>query len=200
MNAHANRPSVARLSVNGTISARPDKRCQERVMSEIALSQRRSLDDRSNLWHLEKTRCRFQNERSPMVRNVALGMTVALGVALTAPVAMAQEKHHVSYDTPATQTTYTQQHVIDVGDIPGHQARLFEIRRIYGDDAPIINGSKLKEQWTRGMSDYIDNNGPALIYNVWILENGEKFFVRTSLVAQSSEDGKLTNMTSGSIT
>jgi hypothetical protein len=91
-------------------------------------------------------------------------------------VAIAQQKHHVSYDTPATQTVYTQQHVIDVGDIPGHQARLFEIRRTYGDDAPLINGSRLKEQWTRGMSDYIDNNGPALIYNVWILENGEKFF------------------------
>jgi hypothetical protein len=134
------------------------------------------------------------------VRNIALGLTITIGMALTAPVAMAQQKHHVSYDTPATQTTYTQQHIIDVGDIPGHQARLFEIQRTYGNDAPLINGSKLKEQWTRGMSDYIDNNGPALIYNVWILENGEKFFVRTSLVAQSSGDGKLTNMTSGVIT
>jgi len=104
---------------------------------------------------------------------------------------MAQQKQHFSYNTPASQTTYTQQHIIDVGDIPGHQARLFEIRRTYGNDAPIINGLKLKEQWTRGMSDYIDNNGPAIIYNVWVLENGEKFFVRTSLVAQSSGDGKL---------
>jgi len=121
-------------------------------------------------------------------------------LTIVAPVAMAQQKQHVSYNTPATQTTYTQQHIIDVGDIPGHQARLFEIRRTYGNDAPMINGLKLKEQWTRGMSDYIDNNGPALIYNVWILENGEKFFVRTSLVAQSSGDGKLTNMTSGVIT
>jgi hypothetical protein len=135
-----------------------------------------------------------------MVRNIALGMTITIGMALTVPVAMAQQKQHVSYNTPPTQTTYTQQHVIDVGDIPGHQARLFEIRRTYGNDAPTINGSKLKEQWTRGMSDYIDNNGPAIIYNVWILENGEKFFVRTSLVAQSSGDGKLTNMTSGVIT
>jgi hypothetical protein len=135
-----------------------------------------------------------------MVRNIALGMTITIGMALTAPVAMAQQKQHVSYNTPATQTTYTQQHIIDVGDIPGHQARLFEIRRTYGNDAPIINGLKLKEQWTRGMSDYIDNNGPAIIYNVWVLENGEKFFVRTSLVAQSSGDGKLTNMTSGVIT
>jgi len=52
---------------------------------------------------------------------------------------------------------------------------LFEIRRTYGNDAPTISGSKLKEQWTRGMSDYIDNNGPAIIYNVWILENGRSF-------------------------
>jgi hypothetical protein len=135
-----------------------------------------------------------------MVRNVALGMTIAVGIALTAPAAMAVEKQHVSYNTPAIHTTYIQQHIIDIGDIPGHQARLFEIQRTYGDDAPLINGSKLKEQWTRGMSDYIDNNGPAIIYNVWVLENGDRFFVRTSLVAQSSGDGKLVNMTSGVIT
>src|SRR4029077_6867204 len=105
-----------------------------------------------------------------------------------------------SYDTPAATTKYTQQHVVDIGDVPGHQARLFEIQRIYGSDAPVINKSKLKEQWTRGMSDYIDNNGPANIYNVFVLENGDKFFVRTSLVAQSSGDGKLINMTSGVVT
>jgi hypothetical protein len=135
-----------------------------------------------------------------MVRNIVLGMTITIGMVLTAPVAVAQQKQHVSYDTPATQTTYTQQHIVDIGDIPGHQARLFEILRTYGNDAPVINGLKLKEQWTRGMSDYIDNNGPAIIYTVWVLENGEKFFVRTSLVAQSSGNGQLTNMTSGVIT
>jgi hypothetical protein len=135
-----------------------------------------------------------------MLRNIALGTTITIGIALTAPAAMAQQKQHVAYDTPAVRTKYTQQHLIDIGDIPGHQARLFEIQRSYGADAPVINGMKLKEQWTRGMSDYIDNNGQALIYNVWILENGDKFFVRTNLVAQSSGDGKLTNMTSGVIT
>src|SRR5262249_13636605 len=40
----------------------------------------------------------------PMVRNIALGTTITIGMALTAPVALAQQKHHVSYDTPATQT------------------------------------------------------------------------------------------------
>ena len=75
-----------------------------------------------------------------MFRTIALGMTMTIGMALTAPVAMAQQKHHVSYDSPAIQTTYTQQHIIDVGDIPGHQARLFEIRRTYGSDAPSSTG------------------------------------------------------------
>ncbi|MEP6496166.1 MAG: hypothetical protein ABJF01_26065 [bacterium] len=127
-------------------------------------------------------------------------MTITIGMALTAQVATAQQKQHVSYKTPPTNTKYTQQHLLDIGDVPGHQARLFEIQRTYGSDAPVINGMKLKEQWTRGMSDYIDNNGQAYIYNVFILENGDKFFVRTFLVAQSSGDGKLTNMTSGVIT
>jgi hypothetical protein len=73
-----------------------------------------------------------------MVRNMALGMTITIGIALTVPVAMAQQKQHVSYNTPATQTTYTQQHIVDIGDVPGHQARLFEIQRTYGNahDSP----------------------------------------------------------------
>ena len=36
-----------------------------------------------------------------MVRNIALGMTITIGMALTAPVAMAQQKQHVAYDTAA---------------------------------------------------------------------------------------------------
>lgn len=110
-----------------------------------------------------------------MFRNIALGMTIALAVPLTVPVAIAQQKHHISYDTPATQTIYTQQHVIDVGDIPGHQARLFEIRRTYGDDAPLINGSRLKEQWTRGMSDYIDTWSGSHLQRLDTGERGEVF-------------------------
>jgi hypothetical protein len=50
-----------------------------------------------------------------MLRSIALGMMITLAMALTAPVAIAQQKHHVSYDTPATQTVYTQQHVIKLG-------------------------------------------------------------------------------------
>ena len=35
---------------------------------------------------------------------------------------------------------YTQQHTIDVGDVPGHQVRVFEVRRTYPSNPPVING------------------------------------------------------------
>ena len=50
----------------------------------------------------------------------------------------------------------------------------------------MINGIKLKEQWTRGVSDYIDTNGTAFNYNIFVMENGDKFFVRTSVLAQNN--------------
>ena len=39
------------------------------------------------------------------------------------------------------------------------------------------------ESWTRGVSDYTDNNGEGTIYGVYVLENGDKFFTRGNLTA-----------------
>src|SRR5262249_5880311 len=61
-------------------------------------------------------------------------------------------------------------------------------------------GMALKEQWTRALSDYTDNNGPGTTYGVYVLENGDKFFTRSALVAQSTGSGKLTASTVGYIT
>jgi hypothetical protein len=125
---------------------------------------------------------------------------VSLGAALTTGNAIAQQSQHVSYKTSAENTKYTQQQVIDVGDVPGHQVRIFEIHRTYPSNAPMINGMKLVEQWTRAISDFTDNNGPATNYGIYVLENGDKFFVRSALVSQSNGGGKLSNLTAGTIT
>jgi hypothetical protein len=58
---------------------------------------------------------------------------------------------------------------------------------------------KVKEQWTRGVSDYIGNNGTATTYGVYVLENGDKFFTRSTVLAQSVGGGKFTNVTVGYI-
>jgi len=108
---------------------------------------------------------------------------LCLSVSPPAGDALAQEKQRLIFKVDAANTKYTQQHIIDVGDVPGHQMRLFEIRRTYPTTAPAINGIKIVESWTRGMTDYIDYNGAATTYGVYVLENGDKFFTRGSVVA-----------------
>jgi hypothetical protein len=125
---------------------------------------------------------------------------VSLAIALPAGDALAQQKQRVSYKASAENSKYTQQHTIDVGDVPGHQVRAFEIYRTYPTNAPVFNGLKLKETWTRSVTDYVDGNGTSTGYNVYVLENGDKFFARYALIAQNAGAGKLTTTTTGTIT
>src|SRR5438445_5657378 len=125
---------------------------------------------------------------------------LCLAVALPTGDAFAQQKQKVSYKTTAENSKYTQQHVIDVGDTPGHQVRVYEIHRTFPNNAPVINGMKLKETWTRSVSDYIDGNGTSPGYNVYVLENGDTFFARSFTVSQSAGQGKNTATTVGLIT
>jgi hypothetical protein len=120
---------------------------------------------------------------------------VCLALAMPARDALAQQTQHVSYKVGAANSKYTQQQFLDVGDVAGHQVRSFEIYRTFPDNAPVINGVKVKEQWTRGISDYVDNNGTATTYAVYVLENGDKLFTRGTVLAHSAGSGKQTNST-----
>ena len=116
----------------------------------------------------------------------------------------AQQKQKVSFKVSAANSKYTQQHVIDVGDVPGHQVRVYEIHRTFPTDAPKVEGVRFVEVWTRGFSDYIDLNGPSTVYSTYTLENGDKIFVRTDLISQTATnaDGsrKTTSSNAGRIT
>jgi hypothetical protein len=138
-----------------------------------------------------------------MNRRAALILTtmalLCLAVTLPAGNAAAQEKQHVSFKTPAENSKYVQQLNVDVGDAPNHILRIFEIHYTYPNNAPVINGLKLVEAWTRGTADYIDGNGPDPLYIVFVMENGDKFFARTDGVVQNAS-GKRTATQVGSIT
>ena len=54
-------------------------------------------------------------------------------------------KQQVVFTVDGANSKYTQQHVIDVGDVPGHQVRLFEVHRTYPKNPPTINGLKIVE-------------------------------------------------------
>ena len=125
---------------------------------------------------------------------------LCFAVALPAAEALAQQKQKVSYKVAAEDSKYPQRHTIDVGDEPGHQLRIFEIYRAFPGNAPVINGVKLKEQWSRGYADYVDNNGPSTNYGVYVLENGDKFFTLTTTLGQADAAGKRTTISVGRIT
>jgi hypothetical protein len=130
---------------------------------------------------------------------LATSAMLCLAIALPAREAAAQEKQHVSFKSPAANTKYTQQNSIDVGDVPGHQVRVFEIHRTYPSDQPMFNGLKMTEMWTRGITDLTNGTGSSINYSVYVLENGDKIFSRTALVAQDLGSGKFTTTSAGAI-
>jgi hypothetical protein len=103
----------------------------------------------------------------------------------------AQERCKVSQEATAAKSSYTQQHVLDVGDIPGHQIRILELHRTYSDEKPNCENLKRTESWTRGYSDYVDRNGRSWGYSVTSLENGDKIFAEYDGTSQTtvSPDG-----------
>jgi hypothetical protein len=130
-----------------------------------------------------------------------LSVMAALCLAVTLPAcsAVAQQKQQVSFKAPAENSKYTQQLIVDVGDVPNHIVRAFEIRFTYPNNAPVINGSKVVETWGRGITDYIDGNGSLTVYNVIVMENGDKVFARLTGVT-SNTSAKLTATQVGYIT
>jgi hypothetical protein len=127
---------------------------------------------------------------------------ISLGLALT-PICFstvsAQERCKVSEEATAAKSTYTQQHVLDVGDTSGHQIRVFELHRTYPNDKPNCEHLKRTESWTRGYSDYVDRNGRAWGYSVTLHENGDKIFGEFDGTSQTtvSPDGSKKSIFTG---
>jgi hypothetical protein len=132
------------------------------------------------------------------IRRTTLACAAAL--LLAAPGAWAQDKQKVSYKVGVEGTKYTQRHVIDVGDGAGHQVTLFEIHRTFGAGAPSINGVRMKESWTRGYGDYLDSNGVSTNYTVFVLESGDRFFVKSHTMGQANAAGRRSTSSVGQIT
>jgi hypothetical protein len=123
----------------------------------------------------------------------------AVVMMCAAPSSWAQEKQKISYKVTAENSKYTQRNTIDVGDESGHQLLMFEIHRTFPSNAPVINGVKLKETWTRGYADYVNSNGVSTNYAVYVLENGDKFYTHSSTMGQADAGGKRTTVSVGQI-
>lgn len=114
--------------------------------------------------------------------------------------ALAEEVQHVSFKTSAANTKYVQQLNVDAGDIPGHIVRLFDILRNHRENPSMINGLKLQEETGRGYTDIINGNGSTVVYSVYTMENGDKFFARATQVSTGAPDGTISAIGTGPIT
>ena len=100
----------------------------------------------------------------------------AVVTLFVAGIASAQQKYPYNQSSAPQSSRYVQQHIIDVGDIPGHQIRIYEYQRMHTADHPVVMGTKVVEQWVRGSSDYVNGVGPTQGYETWVLEDGSKIF------------------------
>ncbi len=89
-------------------------------------------------------------------------------------------------DAPQSKSQYVKEHIIDVGDRPGHQLRVYEIRIEYPANDLDFAGVKVKESYVRGMSDYTNWSGPFTTYIVYTLEDGSQIFSRTTGTSQTT--------------
>ena len=123
-----------------------------------------------------------------VLKKVVLFVALAVAGGLTvfgAADGLAQDKRTISWKTSGEHTKYTQQHAIDVGDIPGHQIRILELHRTFPANPPVFEGVKVVEDWTRGYSDYVNVNGRAWGYSVLLLEGGDKIFCQWDGASQT---------------
>lgn len=124
--------------------------------------------------------------------SVRIGSMLAVaGTALWvigAGPSLAQDKCQRVMDNSGAESSYTEQHVIDVDDVEGHQIRIFELHREFKSDTPNCEGLKRTETWSQGYSDYVDRNGHAWGYTVTTFENGDKIFGEFSGTSQTAVD------------
>jgi hypothetical protein len=131
--------------------------------------------------------------KSSAICAVPIGMAIAV---LAIPEASAQQKCKMSSESAASDTKYTQQLAMDVGDIAGHQVRVYEIHTVFPNAKPNCEGLKTTESWTHGFSDYVERNGRSWGYTVNTLENGDKTYweyTGTSKTVVGSDGSKKSN-------
>ena len=120
-----------------------------------------------------------------LVKAFRLTVVAFVATLVVADVAWAQKKFPINSTSEGIKSNYVQQHVIDVGDVAGHQVRILEVHRVHSMKQIVVDGVKVMEEWDRGFSDYTNGVGPARGYGMWILEDGDKVFLEWNGTAHS---------------
>jgi len=126
-----------------------------------------------------------------ILKAVPLAAVTFVTALVIADVALAQQRYPIESKSEwQAEGKYTKQHIIDAGDIPGHQIRILELHRTYNEKSRFaVSSVKVKDNWIWGYSDYIQGIGKAWGYAVWTLEDGGKVFLEYSGSANTQPAG-----------
>jgi len=120
------------------------------------------------------------------VLKIAAAVVALCSVGIGGQV-QAQEKRSFSVSSIGTKGQYIQQLAIDVDDVAGHQVRVYEVKRTFAaDNTPIIDGVKVVELWSRGLSNYTAGIGPTSGTTTYVMENGDKIFLEYTAVVEAT--------------
>jgi hypothetical protein len=125
-------------------------------------------------------------------------MCAAAG-ALISSQAVAHQRQQVSFKVPVENIKYIVSHNVDVGDVPNHIVRLFDVHFAIPNNTSTINTVSLAEFLARGTADITHGNGITTFYFVFVVENGDRVFARNTSVVRNAS-GKITATTVGQIT
>jgi hypothetical protein len=133
------------------------------------------------------------------MRGVAFFVTLCVMSAFGLRDARAQtEQTEISFHVPGKNTEVTQNFPLEAGDKPHHLLPLFEVHRTFPDNPPIFAGVRVKDQWNRGFTDLVDNDGTVVAYYVIHMDNGDKVLGAYHEVAQwDAEDYPGTRVNKG---
>jgi hypothetical protein len=109
------------------------------------------------------------------------------GLSIPSFPAWSQQKHAIVYSKGTGDSRYTQEHSIDVGDVPGHKVRIYEIHWNWSKGELAFGGVNVTESWARSFSDYTNGSGTAMNYIIYVLEDGSRVYSRNAVLTQTSE-------------
>jgi hypothetical protein len=130
---------------------------------------------------------------------VARIVIALLAVSFSVGSIVAQTKQQVSIKIALQDLKFGVHQSIEIGDVPNHIVRVFELHYAVHSNAPLINGIRLKEVWQRGTADIADGVGTTSSYFSYHMENGDKFFVRNEAIIQRAAAGKIGSVGIGHI-
>jgi hypothetical protein len=126
------------INIGVSIPRRVRFRSQTRAPGVVAVAQ-------TSRWNQQVAKNQEGKAMEPSIGRAApLGLMLAV---FAIPDASAQERCKISWDASVSEAKYTQQLALDVGDVPGHQVRVFELHRTYTSDKPNCEGLKRVEEW-----------------------------------------------------